>query len=177
MSEILKQYHVISWLTYRNYNSVWWTLSCIVTFFDKMVNKRDSENYWPVIKTMPERNYINLNRLFAIIVYFFSWAAIVYSQKLCYEKCYVLYRRGRVAQWESRKKKKKSMLLFQFYIQLVYKAPLSFTLRIKVNSAQEAWAKCFWVHVLKFEILKITWKNDAKNFRPLVFSFHQGNVH
>ena len=26
-SKILKQYHVILWLTYQNYNSVWWTLS------------------------------------------------------------------------------------------------------------------------------------------------------
>ena len=27
-SEVLKQYLVISWLTYWNYNSVWWTLIC-----------------------------------------------------------------------------------------------------------------------------------------------------
>ena len=26
----------------------------------------------------------------------------------------------------------------------------------KVNSVQEAWAKCFAVHILKFEILQIT---------------------
>ena len=30
--EILKQYHVISMLTYRNYNSVWRTLSCNTPF-------------------------------------------------------------------------------------------------------------------------------------------------
>ena len=28
----------------------------------------------------------------------------------------------------------------------------------KVNSMQEACAKCFAVHILKFEILQITWK-------------------
>jgi hypothetical protein len=36
----------------------------------------------------------------------------------------------------------------------------------KVSSVQEACAKCFAVHILKFEILKITWKNQI-----LVFSF------
>jgi hypothetical protein len=36
-SEILKQYHVISWLTYWNYNSVWWTLSCTTFTF---------QNFW-----------------------------------------------------------------------------------------------------------------------------------
>ena len=41
----------------------------------------------------------------------------------------------------------------------------------KVNSVQEACAKCFAVQVLKFEILQITWKNETKNIRPLVFSF------
>ena len=45
----------------------------------------------------------------------------------------------------------------------------------KVNSVQEACAKCFAVHILKFEILKITWKNESKNIRPLVFSFSSIN--
>ena len=31
-----------------------------------------------------------------------------------------------------------------------------FLSRFKVNSVQEAWAKCFTVHILKFEILQIT---------------------
>ena len=34
-SEILKQYHVISGLTYRNYNSVWWTLCCPSHYYGK----------------------------------------------------------------------------------------------------------------------------------------------
>ena len=34
---------------------------------------------------------------------------------------------------------------------------------IKVNSVQEACAKCFVIHLLKFEILKNTWKNKTKN--------------
>ena len=33
-----------------------------------------------------------------------------------------------------------------------------FFLDCKVNSVQEAWAKCFGVHILEFEILQITWK-------------------
>ena len=42
----------------------------------------------------------------------------------------------------------------------------------KVNSVQEACARCFAVHILNFEILKITWKkNETKNIRPLVFNF------
>ena len=32
----------------------------------------------------------------------------------------------------------------------------------KVNSVQEACAKCFAVHILKFEILQTTWKNKIK---------------
>ena len=41
----------------------------------------------------------------------------------------------------------------------------------KVNSVQEACAKCFTVQTLKFEILQITWKNETKNIRFLFFSF------
>ena len=37
----------------------------------------------------------------------------------------------------------------------------------KVNSVQEAFAKCFVVHILKFEILQTTWKNKAKNIKRL----------
>ena len=33
----------------------------------------------------------------------------------------------------------------------------------KVNSVQEACAKCFAAHNLKFEILQTTWKNKTKN--------------
>ena len=36
---------------------------------------------------------------------------------------------------------------------------------IKVNSVQEACAKCFAVHILKFEILQTTWKHQ--NVRPI----------
>ena len=43
--------------------------------------------------------------------------------------------------------------------------------KVKVNSVQEACTKCFAVHKLKNEILQITWKNETKNIRPLVFSF------
>ena len=42
---------------------------------------------------------------------------------------------------------------------------------VKVNSVQKACAKCFVVHILRFEILQITWKKWEKNIRPLVFSF------
>ena len=42
---------------------------------------------------------------------------------------------------------------------------------IKVNSIQKACVKCFAVHKLKFEILQMTWKNETKNIRLLVFSF------
>ena len=37
----------------------------------------------------------------------------------------------------------------------------------KVNSIQEASAKCFAVHIIKFEILQTTWKNKAKNIKML----------
>ena len=39
---------------------------------------------------------------------------------------------------------------------------------IKVNSVQEACAKCFAVHILKFEILQIIWKNKTKNIKMLI---------
>ena len=38
----------------------------------------------------------------------------------------------------------------------------------KVNSVQEACAKCFAVHILKFEILQ---KNDTKNIIKYISSF------
>ena len=47
---------------------------------------------------------------------------------------------------------------------------------VEVNSVQEAWAKCFAVHILKFEIMQITWKNETKNIRLLVFSFSSINL-
>ena len=37
----------------------------------------------------------------------------------------------------------------------------------KVNSVQEACAKCFAVHILKFEILQTTWKNKTKNLKSI----------
>ena len=37
----------------------------------------------------------------------------------------------------------------------------------KVNSVEEACAKCFAVHILEFEILQITWKNKTKNIKSL----------
>ena len=40
----------------------------------------------------------------------------------------------------------------------------------KVNSVQEACAKCFGVHILRFEILQITWKNETKH-QTLSFQF------
>ena len=44
-SEILKQYHVTSWLTYRNYYSVGWTFSCKAIFLSNLAvfSKRDRE--------------------------------------------------------------------------------------------------------------------------------------
>ena len=37
----------------------------------------------------------------------------------------------------------------------------------KVNSAQEAWAKCFAVDILKFEILQTIWNNKTKSIKML----------
>ena len=37
----------------------------------------------------------------------------------------------------------------------------------KVNSVQEACAKCFAVHISKFEILQTTWKNKTKNIKMI----------
>ena len=42
---------------------------------------------------------------------------------------------------------------------------------VKVNSVQEAYAKCFVVHILKFEILQITWKKWNKEHQTLSFQF------
>ena len=47
---------------------------------------------------------------------------------------------------------------------------------LKVKSVQEAYAKYFAVHILEFEILQITWNNEAKNIRLLVFSFSSINL-
>ena len=40
-------------------------------------------------------------------------------------------------------------------------------LTVKVNSVQEACAKCFAIHILKFEILQTAWKNKTKNIKIL----------
>ena len=42
---------------------------------------------------------------------------------------------------------------------------------IKVNSVQEACAKCFAVHILKFKSCKSHEKNERKNIKLLVFNF------
>ena len=42
---------------------------------------------------------------------------------------------------------------------------------LKVNSVQEACAKCFSVHILKFKILQITWKRWNKKHQTLSFQF------
>ena len=39
----------------------------------------------------------------------------------------------------------------------------------KVNSVQEACAKCFAVHILKFEILLITWKKLDKITKTSIY--------
>ena len=41
----------------------------------------------------------------------------------------------------------------------------------KVNSVQEAFAKYFAVHLLKFEILQTTWKNKTKSIKLLDLFF------
>ena len=43
--------------------------------------------------------------------------------------------------------------------------------RCKGNSVQEACTKCFAVHILKFEILQITWKKWNKEHQTLSFPF------
>ena len=58
---------------------------------------------------------------------------------------------------------KKSRLNSEFVLELC--------LRIKVNSVQEAFAKCFAVHILKFEILQIIWKKWNKEHQTLSFQF------
>ena len=42
---------------------------------------------------------------------------------------------------------------------------------IKVNSVQEACAKCFAVHILRFEILQIAWNKWNKQHQTLIFQF------
>ena len=46
----------------------------------------------------------------------------------------------------------------------------------KVNSVQEACDKCFSVHILKFEILQITWKKWNKEHQTLSFQFLSLNL-
>ena len=41
----------------------------------------------------------------------------------------------------------------------------------KVNSVQEAYAKCFAVHILKIRILQITWNKRNKQHQTLSFQF------
>ena len=38
---------------------------------------------------------------------------------------------------------------------------------LKVNSVQEAFVKCYVVHLLEFEILQTKWKNKTKNIKML----------
>ena len=44
-SEINKQFHVKSWLTYWSYSSVWWILSCTVNHF-KRTNMTQNDNFF-----------------------------------------------------------------------------------------------------------------------------------
>ena len=41
----------------------------------------------------------------------------------------------------------------------------------KFNSVKETWAKCFVVHILKFEIFQITWKKWNQGHQILSFQF------
>ena len=61
------------------------------------------------------------------------------------------------------------MTLVVEYQYWVYEISIFFlkVTRLKVNSVQEACAKCFAVHLLKFEILQTTWKNKTKNIKML----------
>ena len=47
---------------------------------------------------------------------------------------------------------------------------------VNSNSVQEAWAKCFTVHILGFEILQITWKKWNKEHQTLRFQFFIKNL-
>ena len=61
-SEISKQYHVRSWLTLRNCNSVWWTLSC--TFYwklyilQKIVHFTENCTFHRKLYILPKIDYI-----------------------------------------------------------------------------------------------------------------------
>ena len=53
-------------------------------------------------------------------------------------------------------------MLILWYLKLV---------ECKVNSVQEACAKCFAVHILRFEIFQIIWKELNKEHEKLSFQF------
>ena len=59
-------------------------------------------------------------------------------------------------------------LIYWFLLWYLCIADISLS---KVNSVQEACAKCFAVHILKFEILQITWKRWIKEHKTLSFQF------
>ena len=50
-------------------------------------------------------------------------------------------------------------------LYILYEIWLNFEGDCKVNSAQEACAKCFVVYISKFEILQTAWKNKTKNIK------------
>ena len=58
-----------------------------------------------------------------------------------------------------------------FKIQFLVENPLLTSCFSKVNSVQEPCAKCFEVHILKFEVLQITWIKWNKEHQTLSFQF------
>ena len=109
----------------------------------------------------------------------FYWCVYCQNQFVCIILSRLQLNFGEYLTFESNFKALKPDNFAFYWIQIVrfdrwitqFCISFVFLVYVKVNSVQEACNKCFAVHILKFEILQITWKNEIKNIRPLVFSF------
>ena len=65
--------------------------------------------------------------------------------------------------------------MFTLYSTSISKNPLKMVnlyedaTKLQVNSVQDACAKCFAVHILKFEVLQTAWKTKQKTSKCYIY--------
>ena len=108
----------------------------------------------------------NLLCVFWKYLFFVSMAFFVGETQL--EELYLLLLFYATDSWLRNISSKHTMGSINF---LIFRKQCTMIWASKVNSVQEACAKCFLVHILKFEILQITWKKLNKEHQTLSFQF------
>ena len=109
----------------------------------------------------------------------FHWCVYCQNQFVCIILSRLQLNFGEYLTFESNFKALKPDNFAFYWIQIVrfdrwitqFCISFVFLVYVKVNSVQEACDKCFAVHILKFEILQITWKKWNKEHQTLSFQF------